>query len=261
MTDMGSDMFLDREGRGRLLRGATIYSDSTWIAELAGRVGFDVVWLEMEHGGADFKLVESLTLAAEAGGAIAAVRVSGNERTYILRALEVGARMVIVPMVNSGEEAAAIVEAGKFRPIGNRGYSTRTRGVRYGLDGASAAFAGANARIALLAQIETMEAVGNLEDICGVAGLDGVFIGPGDLSASMGCMGDLANAELISTVRRCVRTARECGKHAGILVGPGPMLDAAVDAGCDLVFAGGDITNLAGCWDALLQKLPGELRS
>ena len=256
MAKIEDDMFTDEHGKGRVLRGVTIYSDSTWVAELAGRIGFETVWIEMEHGPADFKQVESLCLAAQAGGALPAVRVSENRRTYILRALEVGARIVIVPMVNTYDEAAQIVQAGRFPPLGARGYNTRTRGVGYGLNGPTEAFAQANARTTLFAQIETLEAVKNLPEICTVAGLDGVFIGPGDLSADMGCTGDLRNPELIATVRKSIEIACSQNKHVGILTSPGPLLDAALEAGCDFIFAGGDITNLAKVWKELLVTLP-----
>ena len=159
-------------------------------------------------------------------------------------------------MVNTYDEAVRIVQAGKFPPIGVRGYNTRTRGVGYGLNSPTEAFAQANARTTLFAQIETLETVKNLPEICTIEGLDGVFIGPGDLSASMGCTGDLSNPNLIATVQQSVQIARSHNKHVGILTSPGPLLDAALEAGCDFIFAGGDITNLAKCWKELLATLP-----
>jgi len=107
--DLAQDnIFEQTEAPGRILRGIIVGSDAPWIAELAGRVGFEAVWIDMEHSSADFSQAQTLCLAAEAGGAIPAVRVSGCERSYILRALEVGARLVIVPMVNSSARAVSI---------------------------------------------------------------------------------------------------------------------------------------------------------
>jgi 2-keto-3-deoxy-L-rhamnonate aldolase RhmA len=252
---MEQDIFKDVQGRAKVLRGVTIYSNSTWLAELAGRVGFETVWIEMEHGPAGFEKVETLCLAAEVGGAIPAVRVSDSERTHILRALEVGARIVIVPMVNIPDQAREVVEYGKFPPVGKRGYNTRSRGVQYGLNGAKTDFSEANSRTFLFAQIETQEAIQNFEAICGTEGLAGIFIGPGDLSASLGCMGDLNNPEIINTITECIRRARAMGKHAGILVAPGALLDAAIQAGCDLAFFGGDVMDLASGWKKLLNSV------
>src|SRR4030095_8224304 len=119
----------------------------------------------------------------------------------------------------------------------------RSRGLGYGLEPPVASFARANVRTHLFGQVETLESVRNIDSICAVEGLAGIFIGPGDLSASMGKAGAFTDPELIATVERVIRRARSLGKHAGILVAPGPLLDASLGAGADLVFVGSDITN------------------
>ena len=98
----------------------------------------------------------------------------------------------------------------------------------------------------------------NLEAICAVTGLSGILIGPGDLSIALGCAADLTNAELIEAACGCIRRARTAGRHAGILVGPGPLLKSAIEAGCDLVFCGGDYTNLIPAWRQGLETVRGE---
>jgi 2-keto-3-deoxy-L-rhamnonate aldolase RhmA len=246
------DVFSDGSGRPRVLRGVAIYSAASVLAELAARTGFDTVWVEMEHGAADFQEAQALCMAIEAGGGLPTIRLPDAQRTHVLRALEVGARIVVVPMVNTAEQAVQIVTAGKFPPLGSRGYNTRSRGLGYGLTGCLESFAAANRRTYLFAQIETMTAVSNLDAICAVDGLAGIFIGPGDLSVSAGHPGDLNCAPMIELVTGCIRRARTAGRHAGILVGPGPLLDAAMAAGCDLAFCGGDVMDLAGAWQKLL---------
>ncbi|HTL29177.1 MAG TPA: aldolase/citrate lyase family protein [Tepidisphaeraceae bacterium] len=240
----------------RRVRGVCVLSGSTRLAEMAARIGFDTVWIEMEHGPAGFDQVESLCMAVEAGGAVPTVRISDNQRHHMLRALEAGAIIVVVPMINTAEQASDIVRHGKYPPIGSRGFNTRSRGVRYGLAGpGEPSFKAANARTHLFAQIESVEAVKNLEAICAVKGLSGIFIGPGDLSISMGCPGQLTNPNLIETISTCIRTARSRGLHAGILAVPSPLLDAAIAAGADLVFCGGDFTELAIAWPKLLESV------
>jgi 2-keto-3-deoxy-L-rhamnonate aldolase RhmA len=238
-----------------------VYSGSPRLAELAARVGFETVWIEMEHGPAHFEQVEQLCMAIEVGGGIPAVRVPDGQRHHVLRALEVGARIVIVPMVNTVQQARQVVEFGKFPPVGCRGYNVRSRGVDYGLGGSSpekrqSLFQAANHRTHLFAQVESMQAVQDLDQICQVQGLSGIFIGPGDLSASMGLVGKLDDGPMLELVSQCVRTARAAGKHAGILVPPGPLLDAAVAAGADLLFYSGDVTELGVVWPNLLQRVP-----
>jgi 2-keto-3-deoxy-L-rhamnonate aldolase RhmA len=249
------DIFTNPDGTPRTLRGVAVLTASLKVAELAGRVGFDTVWIEAEHGGTTFAEVESLCMAAEAGGAIPTVRLPNHHRENILKALEVGAKIVVVPMVNTPDIAREIVQHGKFPPLGQRGFNTRSRGLNYGLDGVPAlpaVFARANAETHLIAQVETMEAVDNVEAICATEGLSGILIGPGDLSVSFGKPAAFTDPELIALVESIIRTARAAGKHAGILVAPGPLLDAARAAGCDLAFIGGDINDLARAWKGLL---------
>lgn len=255
-SDGETGIFRDGSGNPRILRGVSIYSGSTRLAELAAKIGYETIWIEMEHGPADFEHVEAMCMAIEVGGGLPAVRVPDGQRHHVLRAIEVGARLVIVPMVNTAQQACELVEFGKFPPVGARGFNLRSRGVNYGLGDRDGIFAAANARTCLFAQIESMEAVRNLDEICQVEGLCGIFIGPGDLSASFGTKGNLDAPQLIEVVSDCARRARAAGKHAGILVTPGRMLDAAINAGCDLVFCGGDVTELSVAWQRLLATIP-----
>ena len=113
----------------------------------------------------------------------------------------------------------------------------------------------ANADTQLFVQIETRQAVENLDAIVQVEGLSGILIGPCDLSMSYGMMGRLDNPELIATVVDSIRIARNAGIRSAILVGPGPMLDAVLEAGCELIICGGDIANLTDVWTGLLDRL------
>src|SRR6476469_1151913 len=110
----------------RRVRGVCVYTGSTRLAEMAAMMGFDTVWIEMEHGPAGFELVESLCMAIQSGGGVPTVRVPDLQRHHVLRALEAGARIIVVPMINTAEQAAEIVKHGKFAPIGSRGFNTRS---------------------------------------------------------------------------------------------------------------------------------------
>jgi 2-keto-3-deoxy-L-rhamnonate aldolase RhmA len=249
------DLFTTAEGKPRVLRGVAIASGSTRIAEMAARLGFDAIWIEMEHGPADFNQVEQLCVAIDAGGGIPVVRIPDGQRHHVLRALEVGARIVVVPMVDTPAEARKVVEYGKFPPLGSRGFNLRSRGLGYGLEGCPSGFASANASTHLFVQVESRQAVENLRAICEVEGICGILIGPGDLSSNLSRPGDFKDPEIIHIVAQCVRTAREYKRHAGIMVGQGPMLDAAVAAGADLLFVGSEMGELAVQWAQLLTAL------
>jgi len=251
---MGADIFTDSNGKSRTLKGVSILSGSARLAELAGLVGFDVVWVDMEHGSSDFNNAESICVSGQAAGIIPLIRTCDSQRTHILRSLEAGAKIVVVPMVNDAETVRKVVEYGKFPPLGNRGYNTRSRAVKYGIQGCSA-FARANEETHLFVQVETMEAVRNLDEICAVQGISGIFIGPGDLSANLGITGEFHNRQLIEVVVSCIQRSRKAGKHAGILVGTGEMLREAIKADADIIICGGDIADLSAVWNNLLEKV------
>jgi 4-hydroxy-2-oxoheptanedioate aldolase len=241
----------------RVVHGVTILSGSAMLAELAIRCGFDTVWVEMEHGASDYNTLAAICQAAERAGGTATARVPDGQRCHILRALEVGAGIVVVPLINTEAAAREIVRFAKFPPLGARGYNGRSRALGYGLQPIAEAMARANREVKIIAQIETREALAHLDAICAVDGLDGILVGPGDLSSDFGIPGQFEDAGLIGHVAGAIRGARAAGKLGGILVGPGPMLDAALGAGANLVFAGGDVANLVPAWQSLHRAMAG----
>ncbi len=256
MSHPAIDPFVDEHGRSRIVRGVSVLSNAPRVAELAGMLGIDTVWIEVEHGSVSWSEVEMLCMGARAGGCVPTVRIPSNEREPILRSLEVGAQIVVVPMIDNASDAQKIVEYGKFPPLGRRGFNTRSRGLQYGLRGTDVEQQAANQRTHLFAQIESLEAVQNVETICQVEGLAGIVVGPGDLSADMGHPGEFTNPELIANVEHVMRAARSAGKHAGLVMAPGPMLEAAAGAGCDLMYCGTDLASLVSSWDTLMKSLP-----
>jgi 2-keto-3-deoxy-L-rhamnonate aldolase RhmA len=253
---VNSNPFRDREGQSQLVRGVTVYSGSARLAELAARIGFETVWIELEHSPTSWNQVEAMCAAIAAAGSLPTIRVPNWERPNVLMALEVGARIIVVPMINTAEQAREVVRHGKFPPIGERGYNARTRGVGFGLAGMTESLlAEINDSIHLFVQIETPEAVQNLAAICDVPGLSGVFVGPGDLSMNYGWVGQLNHPKLIEIVTDVIRRARNAGKLVGIMVAPGPLLNAAIDAGAQLVIMGGDIADVSVAWQNLLKNV------
>jgi 2-keto-3-deoxy-L-rhamnonate aldolase RhmA len=249
------DPFATDAGEPRRLLGISLYAAAPALADLAGQLGFDVVWMDLEHGPAGFQQAESACYAARAAGALPLVRIAEVQREYVLKALEIGARIVVAPMVDTAEQAARLVQYGKFPPLGRRGLNSRTPGNRFGLDGTEQLLALANDRTRLFAQIETRAAIEALPAICRVPGLDGVFFGPSDLSLSYGWPGQLQRPELIELVARAARSACAAGKLVGVLAPPGPLLAAAVDAGARLLIVGGDLGDLTAVWSQRLREL------
>ena len=246
--------FEDASGRPRRVWGVAVYSASPRVAELACRVGYDAVWIEMEHGPTDFRLAEAICYATKAHGGTPLIRLPDASRNFVLKAAEVGAQILIVPMVNNAEMAAEIVKHAKFPPVGSRGMNANTPGTEYGLRGLSSVLAETNDRIHLFAQIETREAIDNLDAICQVEGLAGTFIGPSDLSVDLGIPGQFDDPEFTKIILDVIERTRAAGKLAGILLPPGKLLQASVDAGAQMLVVGSDVSSLKVVWPELLEK-------
>ena len=243
-----------------VIRGAAIVSAAPRLAHLAIKMGFDTVWAELEHGHIGYDTAELLCRAAESGGGFGTLRISGVKREFVLRALEVGARIVIAPMVSTVAQARELVCHGKFPPVGSRGYNSRSPGMHYGLGSPTDLMVQVNAETHLIAQIETQEAVSNLDGILDVEGLSGILIGPADLSVDMGMPLQFTDPKVIDTVTTCIGKARRAGKVGGIMAGPGPLLDAVIDAGANLIYYAGDIMDLAVRWRELLELTESRVR-
>ena len=163
-----------------------------------------------------------------------------------------GARFVVVPMVNDRDTAREIVRWGKFRPLGERGFNTASRGLDYGLRPILENFEHMNKHTHLIAQIETAEAVDNIDAIVNVEGLSGILVGPGDLSADLGCPAEFTNERLGQAVAHCISTAKKAGKHGGILTSHPGLLKTAYDVGSDFVFV---LNNVVALRNAMKEKL------
>jgi 4-hydroxy-2-oxoheptanedioate aldolase len=204
----------------RLLAGET--QNGLWLSlgspissEALSLVGFDWLLFDAEHAPIDLASVQPLLQAAAAGSAQAVVRPAWNDKVLIKRVLDMGAQTLLVPFVETPEEAAAAVAATRYPPKGFRGVAGSTRASRFGLT--SDYFKVADDEIAVLVQIETVAALSRLEEIAAVPGVDGVFIGPSDLSASMGFLGRAGAPKVQEALQGAATRILAAGKAPGIL--------------------------------------------
>lgn len=212
---------------------------SNLVTELLNPIGFDWILFDVEHAPNDIQLLLSQLQAMRGSASEPVVRPEWNDAVIIKRLLDIGFRSFLVPMVQNAEEARAAVAATRYPPEGIRGVATLNRAAAYGAD--QNYVNTANSNICVIVQIETKVSVENLESICGVDGVDGIFVGPSDLAASFGHLGNPSAPEVQDAIKDIVTTTNRLGKAAGTLA---PARDDArryLEWGYSFVAVGSDI--------------------
>ena len=210
------------------------------VAELLGHCGYDWLLIDGEHAPNDVPLMQAQLQAMQSGGAHPVVRIPVGEVWMVKQVLDIGAQTVMIPMVETAEEAALMARAMCYPPEGIRGMGAALARVsRFGMDGDYVATA--NAQVCLLVQVESVRALENLDAICAVPGVDGVFIGPADLSADMGFPGQSGAPQVQAAIADAMARIVASGKAAGILVGGAEAGRAALAQGARFVAVGSDV--------------------
>jgi 4-hydroxy-2-oxoheptanedioate aldolase len=208
------------------------------IAEIGCTTGYDYVCIDMQHGMHDFTDAVAALQAMARGTATPLVRVPWNEQGIIGRVLDAGALGVIIPMVNTPEEAERAVASCRYAPTGARSIGPLRATVAYGAD----YVAGANDRVACIPMIETKEAIERIDDILAVPGIDAAYVGPADLSLSYGLTPGMDNpSEVFSSALDAVIAA--CGRH-GVVPGihsSAALADKRHAAGFRMITVGSDV--------------------
>jgi 2-dehydro-3-deoxyglucarate aldolase len=204
--------FCDRLRQRNLLIGTIISIDSIAVMEILASGDLDWIFIEAEHAPIGMGALERLLVAA--GTTPCLVRLPNHESTWIKRALDLGAAGIIVPQVNTVDEAVAIAKAARFTPHGNRGVGV-SRANDYGY-AVGDYINGANEGTAVMVQAEHVDAVANASAIAEVDGVDGVFVGPYDLSASMGLPGQLDHPDVNAAIDHICQAFTQAQKPAGV---------------------------------------------
>lgn len=227
--DMPKNHFKAALARGERQLGMWMSIPDTGVAELLAGSGLDWIVIDNEHAAID--AVSSLPLMQAMGGyAVTPVlRPAWNNFVEIKKMLDCGAQTILVPYIQNADEAEQAVRALRYPPEGIRGVAGITRASRFGA--VENYIAKANAEMCLLAQVETVEALENLDQILAVPGVDGVFIGPADLGASMGYPGQSGHPEVRAAILDATRRIRAAGVAPGILSMDRAFLAEVEDAG------------------------------
>lgn len=205
---------------GRRLLGTHVNLVDYRVCEILGAIGFDYLWIDMEHVSTDFHDMERHLIAAKAAGTPTMVRVTWNDIPSIKRVLEAGPDAIVVPMVNSVEEARQAIDTCIYPPEGKRGFGP-CRAVRYGIDNTKEYIDKKSKELCRFVQVETRAAVECMEEVAQIPYLDGFIIGPMDLSGSVGELGQSPYAEKTNRlIDIAIEKAHKLGKPIGLSTGP-----------------------------------------
>jgi 2-dehydro-3-deoxyglucarate aldolase len=246
--------FSERLAAKETLLGTIVSINSSAVAEIVSNEGFDWIFIDAEHGALPIDALENLLRACSKP---ALIRIADQSEKSVKQALEVGAQGIIVPQVNSGDVARAIASFAKYPPAGSRGVGVG-RANKYGM-----AFTEylkcANNETIVVAQIEHFEAVDNAAAIIATPGIDAVLVGPNDLAASMGHLGNTEHPEVLAAIEKVRAACELLGKPAGIFHGDVVRACDYGRQGFSLIACGVD-SILLGCAAAELIKSLSDLR-
>jgi 4-hydroxy-2-oxoheptanedioate aldolase len=202
--------------RGDFCIGPFLKAGSPQIVEVSGYAGLDFVLLDMEHGPLSYEKIEHLILAAERVDIAPIVRVEAITESAVIRPLDKGAAGILVPHVDSGEMARNVLRFSRFGPVGERGMDIYSRAAQYSHLPKKEYLQKANESTLLILQIEGSEGLNNLGDILAVSGSDVIFVGPYDLSQSLGVPGEIDHPKVVRAIEGIAETVRKSGRHVGI---------------------------------------------
>lgn len=207
-----------RLSKGETVIGPFMKLNSPALVEIFGLAGFDFVIIDAEHGPYNMESAEDLIRAAELVGISPIVRVRNSEPSLISRALDLGAEGIIVPQVTTADEARAVAKASRFAPEGERGVCRFVRAARYTHEDKFSYFERANRETVVIVIIEGSKGVENLDDILTLPGIDTIFIGPYDLSQSLGLPGQIKNPRVLQEMKKIIDKARRENVAVGTFV-------------------------------------------
>jgi 4-hydroxy-2-oxoheptanedioate aldolase len=225
---------------------------SNYTAEVLAGAGFDWILLDTEHTPVDIETVVTQLQAIAPYPTTPIVRVPWNDRVTIKRYLDTGAQTLLIPQVDTVEEAKNAVAYTRFPDVGMRGVAGATRATRFGR--VKNYHANAHNEICTLVQVESREALTHIEAIAAIDGIDGIFIGPADLHASLGYLGERAHKDIMPVIDDAIVRIAKAGKAAGILTDNEENARRWLKCGATFVAVGSDVGLLAKNADALAAK-------
>ncbi|MEU4385599.1 HpcH/HpaI aldolase/citrate lyase family protein [Promicromonospora sp. NPDC023805] len=243
--------FRDRiAGSDRPQVGMWVCTGSPLVAEICAGAGLDWLLIDGEHSPIGLETTSALLQAVAPYPVTPVVRAPSDDAVVLKQLLDLGAQNLLVPMVDTAEQAAAVVRAVRYPPRGIRGVgSALSRGARW--NRVEGYMADADRHVSLFVQVESATGVENAADIAAVDGVDGVFVGPSDLAASMGVLGQQTHSDVTAAVRATFEAVRASGKPVGVNAFDPTVARSYLEAGASFVLVGADVALLARGSEAL----------
>ncbi|MEF3102878.1 2-keto-3-deoxy-L-rhamnonate aldolase [Raoultella terrigena] len=260
MNAILSNPFKAGLSRGERQIGLWLSSTSSYVAEIAATAGYDWLLIDGEHAPNTIQDLYHQLQAIAPYASQPVIRPVEGSRSLIKQVLDIGARTLLIPMVDTADQARDIVAATRYPPVGTRGVGAGVaRAARWGRVGNY--MAQANDEHCLLIQVESKTALDNLDEILEVEGIDGVFIGPADLSASLGYPDNAAHPDVQRIIEQSIRRIRAAGKAAGFLAVDPKMAHKSLEWGASFVAVGVDTQLYTDALDSRLAMFrPGARR-
>jgi 4-hydroxy-2-oxoheptanedioate aldolase len=231
-------------GSRRGLVGMWVCSGSPVVAEICAGSGLDWLLIDMEHTANSLESVLVQLQVVAAYDITPVVRVPSADAVTVKRVLDLGAQNLLIPMVSSAAEARAMVEAARYPPGGRRGVgSALSRSARWNRVGGY--LADGDDHVSVFVQVETVAGVEAAAEISAVDGIDGVFVGPSDLAASMGLLGQQTHPEVVEAVNQAFRAVQSAGKPVGVNAFDPVQAREYLDSGVGFILVGADVAMLA----------------
>ena len=228
---------------GKPILGAALYFYDPVFLEIAAHLGFQVIWIEMEHAAITFAEAADLCRMAAGTGMLTMIRIPDSRRESVLKAAECGTDFIDLPMADSPEQVADLIRYARFAPKGKRGFFSVSRALKYGIvDNVPEEQQKVNSELSLLAQIETEAALLRIEELAALPDVD-IFVGPADLAASLGLPGQTSHRRLLEAFETIVRAARSNNKKIITACAHADFLHWT-RLGVDLLFCTNDISSL-----------------
>jgi len=229
----------DRALKGEMLCGTFLNLGSSLTAEIAGKVGLDWLLIDMEHGAGNRNELLFQLQAIESSPAVPLVRIAWNDPVIFKQVLDLGASGIMVPYVQTAEEARRAAASLRYPPAGMRGVAVMNRACGFG-PGFDEYFATANSKLLTMLQIESHDAIQNIEEIAAVEGADVLFVGPMDLSVGLGVPQQWEHPTLRKAIAKVVNACHRAGKIAGTIISDETQLERAVADGFTMLAYGSD---------------------